>query len=170
MTGLKEGWGGPGQGAKNAVALLSHWDTPNVDKAFLRPSMTMTTMATGHHDSRQVVSLFVRTKKTVKSLQSPCCSYAAKVRLVAFSRKIVVVVAIIVCFCVCTIVSTVRVTYCFLLHSLCFLFFFSCCCFFAFFSCRVLFYLMPSSKNLFASIYVDDFVLIHIFENVGSVH
>ena len=60
----------------------------------------MTTTATGHRDSRQVVSLFVRTKKTVKSLQSPCCSYAAKVRLVAFSRKIVVVVAIIVCFCV----------------------------------------------------------------------
>lgn len=132
-------------------------------------TMTTTMVATGHCDSRQVVSLFVRTKKTVKSLQSPCCSYAAKVRLVAFSRKIVVVVAIIVCFCVyhCKHRKS-HLLFSFTFSLLPFLFFLVVAS--SLFSCRVLlFYLMPS-KNLFASIYVDDFVLIHIFENVGSVH
>ena len=130
-------------------------------------TMTEAKVATGHRDSRQVVSLFVRTKKTVKSLQSPCCSYAAKVRLVAFSRKIVVVVAIIVCFCVyhCKHRKS-HLLFSFTFSLLPFLFLVVAS---SFFSCRVLFYLMPS-KDLFASIYVDDFVLIHIFENVGSVH
>ena len=132
-------------------------------------TMTEAKVATGHRDSRQVVSLFVRTKKTVKSLQSPCCSYAAKVRLVAFSRKIVVVVAIIVCFCVyhCKHRKS-HLLFSFTFSLLPFLFFLVVAS--LLFSCRVLlFYLMPS-KNLFASINVDDFVLIHIFENVGSVH